>query len=49
MHINLFMSRPIRRIQQSVDDARKFIGDYIYYRNRSLGHRMAWSMAKRTL
>ena len=49
MHINLFMPRAVHHIQKSVNEAYKFIGNYIYYRKCFNSHKTAWSMAKRTL
>jgi hypothetical protein len=49
MIIVISMPSPIRRAKKSADKARKFIGNYIYYRKRNHSHRIAWSMARDTL
>jgi len=49
MHIDLFISRIVRRFQESVTEACNFMDNYIYYRKRSHSHRTAWSMARNTI
>lgn len=49
MRINLITPHILYRTQRRLDEIRVFIGNYIYYRRRSHGHRQAWSMAKDTL
>lgn len=49
MHIDLFISRIVRRFQKSMEEAYNFLDNYIYYRKRFHGHRTAWSMARNTI
>lgn len=49
MIIVISMPHPLRRMKKSTENARKFIGNYIYYRKRNHSRRMAWSMARDTL
>ncbi len=49
MNNYISMPHPFRRVKQSADKARKFIGDYVYYRKRNHSHIMAWRMARNTL
>jgi len=49
MHINLGVPHIFNRIQKRVDETRKFIVNYIYYRKHKHGHVVAWRMAKNTL
>lgn len=49
MHSNFGMPHIIYRFQRRVEESRKFIGDYIYYRKHNHGHAQAWRMAKNTL
>ena len=49
MTLDFGIHQIINRTQRRVDSARKFIGNYIYYRKRKHHHRMAWSMARDTL
>jgi hypothetical protein len=49
MQSNFGMQNIIYRIQRRVEESRKFIGDYIYYRKHNHGHAQAWRMAKNTL
>jgi len=49
MNINLCMPNVIYGFQKRVGEARKFIGNYIYYRKRNHCHSLAWSLARDTL
>ena len=49
MNINLAMPHIILRFHRRVEETRKFIGDYIYYRKRKHGHIVSWRMARDTL
>lgn len=49
MRISLITPHIYYRTQRRIDDIRKFIGNYMYYRKRSHSHSQAWSMAKDTL
>jgi hypothetical protein len=49
MHSNYCMPYTFHRIQKRIEEARKFIGNYIYYRRHNHSHFNAWSMAKNTL
>lgn len=43
------MFRFMNRLQKRIDEIRKFIGNYIYYRKLNHGHIEAWRMARNTL
>lgn len=49
MHIHFGLPHIFYRIQKRVEETRKFIGNYIFYRKRNHGHIKAWYMAKNTL
>lgn len=49
MLTSLSIPRIHHRFHRRLEEARRFIGNYIYYRKRRHGHRMAWSMARDTL
>ena len=36
-------------MQRRMEETRKFLGNYIYYRKHNLSHDKAWSLAKNTL
>lgn len=49
MHNIFGMLHIFYRFQKRVEENRKFIGNYIYYRKHNHGHFEAWCMAKNTL
>lgn len=49
MPINLITPNILYRAQKRIDDTRRFINNYLFYRKRSHSHSQAWSMAKDTL
>jgi len=49
MYFNLSLLRLLRRVQKGLDETRKFIGNYFYYRKLNHGHFEAWRMARNTL
>jgi len=49
MYVNSCMPHIFHRIQKRVEEIRKFIGNYIYYRKCNHSHIKAWRMAKNTI
>lgn len=49
MRNNIGTSLILYRIQKRVEESRKFVGNYFYYRKQNHGHAQAWRMAKNTL
>ncbi|OGT10592.1 MAG: hypothetical protein A3J49_01245 [Gallionellales bacterium RIFCSPHIGHO2_02_FULL_57_16] len=49
MYFNLGVLRILNRFNKRIDEIRKFISNYIYYRKLNHGHMEAWRMARDTL
>ncbi len=49
MQIYIGMPSIYYRIHRRLDETRRFIGNYLYYRKRKHSRRTAWSMARNTL
>lgn len=49
MRVYIGMPHLPQRLNKRIDEVRKFIRNYIYYRRRKHNHIQAWTMAKNTL
>ncbi len=49
MHFYIGIPRRLNRLNKLVDETRKFISNYIYYRRHKHNHARAWNMARNTL
>lgn len=49
MQIHFGMAHVFHNMQRRIEETRKFVANYIYYRKHNLSHDKAWSLAKNTL